>query len=47
MYNKIGYSVNKDLTSSTKTVSIDVSQDTSTALEGFYEAYLKNNPDLF
>ena len=31
------------INTSTKTVSIDVSQDTSTALEGF----LKNDPDLF
>src|SRR5574337_424664 len=30
-----------------KTVGIDVSQDTSSALAGFYEAYLKNDPDLF
>lgn len=30
-----------------KTVSIDVSNDTSSALAGFYEDYLKNNPDLF
>ncbi|OQZ01935.1 MAG: hypothetical protein B6D34_12445 [Candidatus Brocadia sp. UTAMX1] len=30
-----------------KTVSIDVSQDTSDALAGFYDAYLKNDPDLF
>lgn len=30
-----------------KTVSIDVSSDTSSALAGFYEAYLKNDPDLF
>lgn len=30
-----------------KTVSIDVSQDTSDALAGFYEVYLKNDPDLF
>ena len=35
------------INTSTKTVGIDVSQDTSTALEGFYEAYLKNDPDLF
>ncbi len=30
-----------------KTVSIDVSSDTSSALAGFYETYLKNDPDLF
>ena len=30
-----------------KALNIDVSQDTATALEGFYEAYLKNEPDLF
>jgi hypothetical protein len=30
-----------------RTVSIDVSQDTSSALEGFYDAYLKNDPHLF
>lgn len=30
-----------------KTVNIDVSQDTSNALAGFYEVYLKNDPDLF
>lgn len=30
-----------------KTVSIDVSSDTSGALAGFYEDYLKNDPDLF
>ncbi|NUO09858.1 MAG: hypothetical protein HUU08_14470 [Candidatus Brocadia sp.] len=30
-----------------KTVSIDASQDTSGALAGFYDAYLKNDPDLF
>ncbi|MEP9409892.1 MAG: hypothetical protein HRF42_00535 [Candidatus Brocadia sp.] len=30
-----------------KTVSIDVSGDTSSALAGFYEDYLKNDPDLF
>lgn len=30
-----------------KTILIDVSQDTSSALETFYEAYLQNDPDLF
>lgn len=30
-----------------KTVSINVSQDTSSALVTFYEVYLKNDPDLF
>ncbi len=30
-----------------KTVGIDASQDTSVALAGFYEAYLKNDPNLF
>lgn len=30
-----------------KTVSINVSDDTSSALADFYEAYLKNEPDLF
>jgi hypothetical protein len=30
-----------------KTVVIDVSKDTSTALGNFYESYLENNPDLF
>ncbi|MBE7446651.1 MAG: hypothetical protein HS132_16035 [Planctomycetia bacterium] len=30
-----------------KTVSLDVSSDTSSALAGFYEDYLKNDPDLF
>lgn len=30
-----------------KTVSIDVASDTSGALAGFYEDYLKNDPDLF
>lgn len=30
-----------------KTVSIDVSSDTSGSLAYFYEDYLKNNPDLF
>ena len=30
-----------------KTVTIDVSQDTSSTLENFYETYLKNDPDLF
>ncbi len=30
-----------------KTVTIDVSQNTSDALQGFYETYLANDPDLF
>ncbi|WKZ16171.1 MAG: hypothetical protein QY317_02465 [Candidatus Jettenia caeni] len=30
-----------------KTVSIDLSLDTSSALEHFYEAFLKNDPDVF
>lgn len=30
-----------------KAVRIDTSDDTPAALEGFYEAYLKNDPDLF
>lgn len=30
-----------------KTVIIDISQDTSGALENFYETYLKNDPNLF
>ena len=32
---------------SEKTIKIDVSQDISGALEAFYDAYLKNDPDLF